>query len=143
MSNACVFTRSEAIRAPLLVLYIDCGGMGIRDGPQGPFVTARLFRSVGGPATSCRSGQPSPCNRSRGEEMEARSLLECEGTVVVHRDDSVSCTDDRCPHDLPRGTWFSLHSSFVRCSTALGGDGCLYCQFDAAVPAGTRRQRDV
>src|ERR1700719_1008601 len=62
--------------------------------------------------------------------MRTTSLLECQGTVVVHRDQSVSCTDDTCPRDLPRGTWFSLHSSFVRCSTALGGTGCLDCDFD-------------
>ena len=71
--------------------------------------------------------------------MRTTSLLECFGTVVVHRDQAVSCTDDSCPTDLPRGTWFSLHSSFVRCSTALGGDGCVYCEFDAPVTAGTRR----
>ena len=68
-----------------------------------------------------------------GGTMGTTSVLACSGTVVVHRDQSVSCTDDTCPRDLPRGTWFSLHSSFVRCSIALGGDGCLYCEFGAPV----------
>lgn len=76
--------------------------------------------------------------------MRTTSLLECFGTVVIHRDQSVSCTDDTCPHDLPRGTWFSLHSSFVRCSTALGGEGCASCEFDLPGVKGIRRrQRDT
>jgi hypothetical protein len=71
--------------------------------------------------------------------MRTTSLLECPGAVVVHRDQSVSCTDDTCPRDLPKALWFSLHSSFGSCSTALGGDGCLYCEFGARVRAETRR----
>ena len=71
--------------------------------------------------------------------MRTTSLLECPGAVVVHRDQSVSCTADTCPRDLPKVMWFNLHSSFVRCSTALGGDGCLYCEFDVPATVGTRR----
>ena len=74
-----------------------------------------------------------------GGTMRTTSLVECPGAVVVHRDQSVSCTDDTCPRDLPKALWFSLHSSFASCSTALGGDGCLYCEFDAPVRAQTRR----
>jgi hypothetical protein len=71
--------------------------------------------------------------------MRTTSVLECAGAVVVHRDQSFSCTDDTCPRDLPKVMWFNLHSSFVRCSTALGGDGCLYCEFDFPITVGTRR----
>ena len=76
--------------------------------------------------------------------MRMRSLLECPGTVVIHQDESVSCTENTCPGDLPRGPWFSLHSSFVRCSAALGGSGCPSCEFRAPATGGIRRrQRDV
>ena len=76
--------------------------------------------------------------------MRTTSVLACPGTVVVHRDQSVSCTRNQCPNHLPRGMWFSLHSSFVRCSIALGGQGCLYCDFEAPMPMGLRRrQRDL
>ena len=76
--------------------------------------------------------------------MRTTSLLECPGTVVIHRDQSVSCTTNTCPSDLPRRTWFSLHSAFVRCSTAVGGDGCGYCEFDVPLTnVVRRRQREV
>jgi hypothetical protein len=90
---------------------------------------------------AARDSRP-PCwrvARQEGGTMRTTSLLDCQGAVVVHRDQSVSCTDDTCPRDLPKALWFSLHSSFVRCSTALGGDGCLYCEFDAPVRSQTRR----
>src|SRR5579863_1116656 len=139
-----VYWHSEEMRAPLLVLYIVVGVGVFAMALIGPFVTARLFRSVGDQQLcAARDNRPRVVN-PRGEEVGTRSLLECQGTVVVHRDDSVSCTDDRCPHDLPRGAWFSLHSSFVRCSTALGGDGCPSSEFDVPAPGGMRRrQRDL
>jgi hypothetical protein len=105
-------------------------------------VSARLFWTVGsshlGPLGTSRS-RVVRVARLRGETMRSTSLLECSGTVVVHRDQSVACTHDTCPRDLPRRTWFSLHSSFVRCSTALGGDGWRYCELDAPVTVGTGR----
>ena len=65
--------------------------------------------------------------------MRTTSLLECPGAVVVHRDQSVSCTDDTCPRDLPKALWFSLHSSFVRCSTTLDADDSPNCEFETPV----------
>ena len=59
--------------------------------------------------------------------MRAMPLPECVGTVVVHRDDIVTCTRDTCPRDLPLETWFSHHSSFVTCRT----DDCPHCGFNA------------
>ena len=69
--------------------------------------------------------------RLRGGTMRSTSLLECSGTVGVHRDEAVTCTDDTCPRDLPMAMWFSLHSSFVRCSAALDTDDCPNCGFEA------------
>ena len=65
--------------------------------------------------------------------MRAMPLPECLGTVVVHRDDAVTCTRDTCPRDLPLETWFSHHTSFVTCSTALE---CPHCGFDPPVQSG-------
>jgi hypothetical protein len=65
--------------------------------------------------------------------MREMPLPECVGTVVVHRDDAVTCTRDTCPRDLPLETWFSHHASFVTCSTALD---CPHCGSDAPVQSG-------
>lgn len=65
--------------------------------------------------------------------MRTTALLACPGAVVVHRDQAVSCTDDTCPRDLPRGTWFSLHSSFVQCRTSFDIDDCPDCGFETRV----------
>jgi hypothetical protein len=65
-------------------------------------------------------------------------LPECSGTVVVHRYDAVTCTSDSCPRDLAIETWFSLHTSFVTCSTALDTDECPYCGFVAPATVGTQ-----
>ena len=65
--------------------------------------------------------------------MRSTSLLECSGTVGVHRDEAVTCTDDTCPRDLPMAMWFSLHSSFVRCSTALDTEDSPNCGFETPV----------
>jgi hypothetical protein len=68
--------------------------------------------------------------------MRAMPLLECTGTVVVHRDDSVTCTTDTCPRDLPVETRFSLHTSFVTCGNAFDTDDCPHCGFDASTQLG-------
>jgi len=65
--------------------------------------------------------------------MGAMPLRECLGTVVVHRDDAVTCTRDTCPRNLPLEMWFSHHTSFVTCITALD---CPHCGFDAPVQSG-------
>jgi len=64
--------------------------------------------------------------------MRAMPLPECLGTVVVHRDDAVTCTRDTCPRDLPLETWFSHHTSFVTCKT----EDCPHCQIEAPVQLG-------
>jgi hypothetical protein len=104
-------------------------------------VNARLSCALGSSHLVAQSSCPVFVNMvgSRGETMGTTLFLECSGAVVVHRDQSVSCTDDTCPRDLPKVMWFNLHSSFVRCSTALGGAGCLYCEFEVPVTVGTRR----
>jgi len=61
--------------------------------------------------------------------MRAMPLPECLGTVVVHRNDAVTCTRDTCPRDLPPESWFGYHASFVVCRV----DACPNCEFDAAV----------
>lgn len=76
--------------------------------------------------------------RQKGGTMRAMPLPECLGTVVVHRDDAVTCTRDTCPRDLPLETWFSHHTSFVTCSS----DDCAYCRFNDPVPV-PRRDRDA
>ena len=64
--------------------------------------------------------------------MYQSTLPPCSGTVVVHRDEAVTCTIDTCRRDLPRGTWFSLHDSFVYCPEWLGvGRMCPDCGFSA------------
>jgi hypothetical protein len=68
--------------------------------------------------------------------MRTTSLFECSGIVGVHRDEAVTCTSDTCPRDLPMAMWFSLHSSFVRCSTALDTDDCPNCGFETPVDVG-------
>jgi hypothetical protein len=65
--------------------------------------------------------------------MRTLPLPECSGTVGVHRDEAVTCTDDTCPRDLPKALWFSLHSSFVRCGTALDTGDCPNCGFETPV----------
>ena len=65
--------------------------------------------------------------------MRALPLSERSGTVGVHRDEAVTCTSDTCPRNLPMPMWFSLHSSFVRCSTALDTDDCPNCGFETPV----------
>ncbi len=44
--------------------------------------------------------------------MRTMPLPECLGTVVVHRYDTVTCSRDTCPRDLPLDSWFSHHTSF-------------------------------
>ncbi len=64
--------------------------------------------------------------------MRDRPPPPCAGTVVVHRDDAVTCSADTCPKDLGRGVWFSIHATFVRCPEAWGrGQGCPDCGFRA------------
>jgi len=55
--------------------------------------------------------------------MHAMPLPECLGTVVVHRNDVVTCTSDNCRRDQPLESWFGRHTSFVICST----DDCPHC----------------
>ena len=77
-----------------------------------------------------------PCcemGSTTGGTMQSTSSLECSGTVGVHRDEAVTCTDDTCPTELPMAMWFSLHSTFVRCSTALHTDDCPNCGFETPV----------
>lgn len=64
--------------------------------------------------------------------MQAMPLPECLGTVVVHRDDAVTCTRDSCPRGLSLESWFSHHTSFVTCKI----DECPHCSFNAFVPLG-------
>lgn len=64
--------------------------------------------------------------------MRAMPFPECLGTVVVHRDDVVTCTRDSCPRDLLLETWFSYHTSFVTCRT----DSCPHCGLNAPVQFG-------
>jgi|GEM_PF-5168015 len=62
--------------------------------------------------------------------MHDMSPTSCQGTVVVHCDDAVTCTTDTCPKDLGRGIWFSIHATFVRCpETSDRGQGCPDCGF--------------
>jgi hypothetical protein len=61
--------------------------------------------------------------------MQAMPLPECLGTVVVHRGDAVTCTRDSCPRGLSLESWFSHHTSFVRCKT----DECPHCSFNPRV----------
>jgi hypothetical protein len=64
--------------------------------------------------------------------MRAMPLPECLGTVVVHRNDVVTCTKASCPRDVSLDTWFGFHSLFVSCST----DDCSYCRFHPSVLLG-------
>jgi len=57
--------------------------------------------------------------------MQAMPLPECLGTVVVHRNDVVTCTQTTCPRNVSLDTWFGFHSLFASCST----DDCPYCRF--------------
>ncbi len=71
----------------------------------------------------------SAVEQRRQETMRWVLLPECPGTVVIHRDNAVSCTTNTCPRNLPRGTWFSLHASFTPCEAA-GGAECPDCAFE-------------
>lgn len=63
-------------------------------------------------------------------------LPRCPGTVVVHRDDAVTCTSGTCQRDRPKGIWLSIHSKFVYCAEALGGAiPCPDCGFEAPTAA--------
>lgn len=64
--------------------------------------------------------------------MQTLPLPECVGTVLVHRNDLVTCTRSSCPRDVPLETWFSFHTSFAAC----GIDDCPYCRFGAPVQLG-------
>jgi hypothetical protein len=68
---------------------------------------------------------------------------QCSGIVKVHRDEAVTCTSDACPRDLPMSMWFSIHSSFVRCSSALDIDNCPYCGFETPVTVGQGERNPI
>ena len=59
----------------------------------------------------------------------------CPGTVIVHRDDAMTCTSRRCPQQLTREDWFKIHASFVPCSVAHrhSGGECPDCDFGSVV----------
>ncbi|HTT86987.1 MAG TPA: hypothetical protein VMF60_06450 [Acidimicrobiales bacterium] len=65
--------------------------------------------------------------------MKLTPMPLCPGTVIVHRDDAMTCTSHRCPKQLTRGDWFKIHSSFVPCSVAHGGAECPDCEFGTVV----------
>ena len=65
----------------------------------------------------------------------------CRGTVIVHRDEAMTCTSRTCPRHLPPTQWFGIHSTFVPCSVAAGPRGCPDCQFESAVVVDMARWR--
>ena len=70
--------------------------------------------------------------------MNDTALLTCAGTVTVHRDHSVTCSDDACPRDLNRGRWFSMHTRFVQCAEVRDTTHrCPECAFEAHVAVRT------
>jgi hypothetical protein len=126
-------TSRKEIHEQVLLLSISGRDIGIVMAERKPVVSAQLFRRSGGSCLfwDCRSGALKQLV-SRGS-MRATSLFECSGTVGVHRDEAVTCTSDNCPRDLSMAMWFSLHSTFVRCSTALDTDDCPNCGFETPV----------
>src|SRR5579872_7282036 len=61
--------------------------------------------------------------------MRPMSMPECQGTVMVHRGDSVTCTRDVCRMDLPLERWFSFHTSFAVCRA----HSCPHCVVNVPV----------
>jgi len=58
--------------------------------------------------------------------VEEMTTVTCEGTVIVHRDRSMTCTALPCHQETGAGMWLNLHWAFVPCSTTLG-EGCPIC----------------
>jgi len=65
----------------------------------------------------------------------------CPGTVVVHRDEAMTCTSLTCPRHLSQAQWSGIHSTFVPCSAAAGPEGCPDCRFDSATVIDLARWR--
>ena len=99
---------------------------------HGPF----LLRTPN-PGTPTRTGpkdhsprpSPKPLERAGVELHYERVLLgglpKCEGIVVVHRDLSLTCTQDPCPacgpaHPPGSDAWIFAHSSYYGCDFVLG-----------------------
>jgi len=57
----------------------------------------------------------------------------CSGTVTIHRDNAMTCTNPDCPRHVTRDTWFGLHSNFLSCAAVHGPRGCSDCEFDSVV----------
>jgi len=58
--------------------------------------------------------------------MDGMVTVTCNGTVIVHRDRTMTCTELPCPQETGIGYWLNLHSAFMPCSTTLG-EGCPIC----------------
>ena len=69
----------------------------------------------------------------------------CPGTVVVHRDQAMTCTSERCPAPPTPADWFDVHASVVPCTVAHREGNCAVCAYRpggrrrGAPPAGQRR----
>jgi hypothetical protein len=74
--------------------------------------------------------------------MKLTPMPLCPGTVIVHRDDAMTCTSRSCPKQLTRGDWFKIHASFVPCSVAHSAGGCPDCEFGSVVVDLAQRRRE-
>jgi hypothetical protein len=63
--------------------------------------------------------------------MNAMTARLCHGTVVVHKDLAVTCTNEFCRSDMPRATWLSIHRYVLRCVDATGDSRCQLCDFES------------
>jgi hypothetical protein len=89
-------------------------------GPEDRVASYRRAMRVAGPPA------PAPV-----DGMQLALFPACPGTVIVHRDMAVSCTNASCCHSVPRTGWFGLHSTFVPCGEIFGGgEFCRDCGFE-------------
>ena len=73
--------------------------------------------------------------------MKLMPMPLCPGTVIVHRDQAMTCTSGRCASQLTPAEWFKIHSSFVPCTVAHRHGGCPDCAFTTKVVDLARRRR--
>jgi hypothetical protein len=84
--------------------------------------------------TSLGTLAPTTSRRADGDtpiDAGPRGGPACDGTVVVHVDQSVECSAPDCPTSLDRRSWRSLHATFVRCGHT-GHRACSLCTLVAA-----------
>lgn len=53
--------------------------------------------------------------------------IRCSGTVIVHADQSLTCSDPACTQSEDRSAWIGCHALFVGCAALDGTALCPRC----------------